>query len=391
MPYQRLSSAELAAMGGAFAAGYEAERAQQLFVPELSFTPSMDLSLALGWPFLLELEPPSGAADPVQATLDRLAVDLPARRWPVDLATRAVRLLAFGYVKFPEPKPAAIEAASSDAPFARSEVKSILGTYFARPVPGWRHAPWLLGALEALGDSAAVLETMLDTLEAGLAGTSPWGPINAKPSALVKLLAHVIRRLSPTDAEPFRARAGALLSAVVEKRPTVLSDDKYRLVPYRGLALLSGDEDKIRAGAARIDGQLLTRDAMFLSRTSFLEVMRALGPPTEGEQPSAQWVVVGGAEVLDIELRRWHGYGVNMDKPAAHAYLLDQYGVFRLDGAVALIADMAVRSQVKESALAWLNEHAELAEPVLAKLSKSTSPAAPSAEKVLERMANQRS
>ncbi len=57
--------------------------------------------------------------------------------------------------------------------------------------------------------------------------------------------------------------------------------------------------------------------------------MRALGKPLEGEQPTAQRVVAGGEEVLDIELRRWDGYGVKMDKPAAHAYVLDQYGVFR--------------------------------------------------------------
>lgn len=100
-------------------------------------------------------------------------------------------------------------------------------------------------------------------------------------------------------------------------------------------------------------------DVAFLPKETFLKALRAAGKPEPGELPTAQWVVTGGEEVLELELARWAGYGVQRDKAAAHAYVIEQYGKFRSEAAVLLMADMAAKSQAKRNASAWLVEHGE--------------------------------
>lgn len=385
MTDRRLSSAEIAALGGAFAAGYDSEAARRHFVPELSFTAKDDLSLALGWPFLLELEPPFGGDDPVKDVLGRLDATVPARSWPVDLATRAVRLLATGYVKFPkEAKPESLAAAARPEPFAAGETKQILATLFGRPVPGWRHAPWLLNALEALGGGSAVIDGVLDGMEAGGAA---WDGVNAMPASVVRRLANVVRRLPAAEARVARDRAKALLDRTIAAVPRLLDDDKLSLVPARRLALMFDDPELIRRAAHKVGGEVALHDAVLLPREAFLEILKRRGKPTEGSEASAQYVVTGGSEVLELELERWPAYGTGTDKVAGHAYVLDQYGKFRLPGAVALIADMAAKSAVKSEATAWLARHSELALPVLKSLAESNSPAKSSAQRALKELA----
>jgi hypothetical protein len=385
---ERLDPDALAKLGGAFAAGYESKAAKLHFVEGVSFSLAQDLSLALGWPFLLELDEPFSPGDPVQETLSRLSSAVPPRRWPVDLATRAVRLLAFGYVKFPgEAKPEAIAAASRAEPFAAGEAKELIATMFARPLPGWRHAPWFLNALEALGGGGPVVDAVLDALESG---NDNWRGVKPMPSSLVSRIAHLVRRLPEAEAQPRRERAKKLLQAALEKVPRLLDDDKLRLVPSRRLVMVVDEPELIRQGGAKMDGVLSLYDAAFLDRESFLDVLRKKGKPTEGAEASAQYVVAGGPDVLDIELERWPAYGTNMDKAAAHAYVLEQYGAFRLPGTVALIADMAAKSAVKAEALAWLAQNAVYAQPILADLAKSASPAKASAEKALKELAKRK-
>jgi hypothetical protein len=381
----RLEQVQLAKLGGAFAAGYDGALARARYEEGISFSARQDLSLALGWPFLVELEPPTGMDDPVGVVLRRLSATLPPRSWPIDLLTRAVRLLATGYVRFPlEPKPESVAAAGRDDPFAPDEAKVILATMFARPKAGWRHALWLLGALEALDGGGPVIDGVLDALESR---SAPWVGVNAVSAQLVARLGYLIRRLPSEEVHPRRERAASLLNQATERVPGLLDDPKRRLVPSRRLVLMSDDLELIRRGSVRYEGLISLADAAYLPREEFLATLRAHGQPTEGEAPSAQHVVVGGPEVLDIELERWRGYGVGMDKPAAHAYLLDQYGMFRLPGAVALIAGMAAKSAVKDDALQWLRSHAAFAEPVLAELAKSSGAAKESADKALRALA----
>ncbi len=388
MTHEKLSSTELATLGGAFAAGYESRAAQRHFTPEISFSAESDLSLALGWPFLLQLERALSPSDAVAETLSRLSSTVPPRVWPIDLATRAVRLLAVGYVKFPgEPKPDAAAAASRAEPFAVAEAKELLATMFARPLPGWRHAPWMLNALEALGGGGPVVDAVLDALESG---NDNWRGVKPMPSSLVSRIAYVVRRLPEAEAQPRRERAKKLLQAALEKVPRLLDDDKLRLVPARRLVMVIDEPELIHQGGARMDGVLSLYDAAFLGREAFLDALRKKGKPTEGAEASAQYVVAGGPDVLDIELERWSAYGTNMDKAAAHAYVLEQYGMFRLPGAVALIADMAAKSAVKGDALAWLETHATFAQPVLEQLAKSSSPAKASADKALKELAKRK-
>lgn len=388
MTTDRLDAETLSLMGGAFAAGYEAELARSRFAPGISFSARWDLALALGWPFLVELEPASHVDDPVGEVLQRLSATVPPRLWPVDLLTRAVRLLATGYVRFPnEPKPESVAAAGRDDPFAPDEAKHILATMFARPKPGWRHALWLLGALEALGGGAPVIDAVLDALEAR---GEAWVGVNAVSAQLVARLGYLLRRLPAADVPERRQRAASLLGAALERMPALLDDPKRDLIPVRRLILLSDDRDLIRRGAVRYRGALSLADATYLPCEELVAALRARGQPTEGEEPSAQHVVAAGPEVLSIELERWRGYGVKMDKVAAHAYVLDQYGVFRLPGAVALIADMAAKSSVRADAQRWLETHAEFAEPILRDLAKNSGPVKESAAKALQALATKK-
>ncbi len=388
MTYEKMSSTDLTTLGGAFAAGYESRAAQRHFAPEIAFSAERDLSLALGWPFLLQLERALSPRDPVAETSSRLSATVPPRAWPVDLATRAVRLLSVGYVKFPgEPKPDAVAAASSTEPFAIDETKELLATMFARPLPGWRHAPWMLNALEALGGGGPVVDAILDALESG---SVHWRGVKPMPSSLVSRAAHVVRRLPEADAQPRRDRANELLRAALAKVPRLLDDDMLSLVPSRRLVMIVDDPELIMRAGVKVDGVLSLYDAAFLGREAFLTALRKKGRPNEGAEASAQYVVAGGPDVLDIELERWPAYGTNMDRRAAHAYVLEQYGTFRLPGAVALIADMAAKSAVKADALAWLDTHVVFAQPILEQLAKSSSPAKASSAQALVELAKRR-
>ena len=97
----RLSAAELEQLGGAFAYGHEGARAKRLFQEGLGATEADDLSLALGFPMLVELGPdvedPGGYA--------RARICLPTRRlepWPRNAAVRAARALVMGWEIFPD-------------------------------------------------------------------------------------------------------------------------------------------------------------------------------------------------------------------------------------------------------------------------------------------------
>lgn len=387
MTYEKLNREALAMLGGAFAAGYDSKAAKLHLVEGLSFSPEEDLSLALGWPFLLELElqPALAPSDPVKEVLDRLDATVPPRRWPVDLATRAVRLLASGYVRFPrEPKPESVEAASRPEPFAPGEAKTILATLFARKVSGWRHAPWLLNALEALGGGADAVDAVLDGIEEG---GDAWEQGGAMPCSVVTRAAHLVRRLPEKEAEPRRKRAKKLLEAAMKEEPALLTDDDFDMDPVRRLILIVDDPELIRQGGEKFDGLLGLYDATFLPAKELVAILKKRGKPTGGSEPSARYVVAGGPEVLDIELGRWPSYGAGADKAAAHAYVIEQYGKFRLPGAVAIMADMADKSPAKKDALAWLVKHAAFAQPILAELAKSSSPAKAGAEKALNELA----
>ncbi|MBL9020547.1 MAG: transposase [Myxococcales bacterium] len=77
-------------------------------------------------------------------------------------------------------------------------------------------------------------------------------------------------------------------------------------------------------------------------------------------------------------------WGAARQGRCAHAYVIEQYGKFRSEAVVLLMADMAAKSQTKRNASAWLVEHREFAEPVLAEAARGKSGVAPSAEKALK-------
>ena len=98
---RRLSQSELSFLGGAFAHGYEAARAKRLFQEGLGATEADDLSLALGFPMLVELGP--DVDDPAAYARDRICK--PMRRldpWPRNAAIRAVRAIASTWIDFPD-------------------------------------------------------------------------------------------------------------------------------------------------------------------------------------------------------------------------------------------------------------------------------------------------
>jgi hypothetical protein len=366
----KLDEKARAALGGAFRAGYAAERAREVYVEGISWSADMDLALALGWPHLVILGPPSGADDPVARVIERLEARRPSLEpWPSDLAPRAARLLAYGYDSFPtEPSAEALEAAANPDPIDASETAALLGTLFEAPSVAWDHHLVLASLLEAVGDAGALVDATLDSIEAG---AEPWRVVDAIGSSFVKHLGFVIARMAPDEAAERRERARAVLARAVEDEPGLLGASNLLLVPARALDLVANGPEAVDRSAYRIEGAVEPNDAVLGGREVFLRVLKAAGSPRPGQLPTAQWVMVGGDEVLDIELARWAEYGSKRDAEDAHRFVLDQFGVFRRPGAVALAVDMAARSAVKGDAEAWLRTHASFAEPIVEQLAKA--------------------
>ncbi|HTJ84627.1 MAG TPA: hypothetical protein VL400_23065, partial [Polyangiaceae bacterium] len=133
----RLSKSELEALGGAFAHGYEAARAKRLYQEGLGATDADDLSLALGFPMLVELGP--DVDDPGEYA--RARIQRPLRLlepWPKNAAVRAARAIAATWDDFPGTlTAAAVAELEGTEGLSAGDVRGLLESYFALPPFAW--------------------------------------------------------------------------------------------------------------------------------------------------------------------------------------------------------------------------------------------------------------
>lgn len=355
----RLTTRELEALGGAFAHGYDGVRARRLFQPGLGATAADDLALALGLPMLVELGP--DVADPGAYSRDRIA--RPLRRlepWPRNAAARAARAIARGWVKFPaQLKPESEQALADGAPIAPAEVATLLAKRFAVIPAAWRHMLDLIFLLEALAGGEAVLAACLGEIEANLAA---WSSVDMTRHSVVVALGVMAERLPPTAAAPVRARFAALLAHYRREDPT-LADPDGEQVPLRAFDLiLDGAVAYARSALRDKDGPDKNFCALFLEPRDYGRLTK--GKAATYTTPSVQWVVQGGPAEY-AQLPDWSKVEAQGSKEESQRYFVRQWGRVALPGSARLLADMYLRSAVKDDVVAMARRGAARLAPLL--------------------------
>jgi hypothetical protein len=343
----RLSTAELTRLGGAFAHGYEAARAKRLFQEGLGATEADDLSLALGFPMLVELGP--NVDDPADYARDRICK--PMRRldpWPRNAAIRAARAMASTWIHFPHTlTPEAEAELASGEGLEAADVPKVLERLFAVPPIAWFHIFDFVFLLEALVGGEA-------TLDAALAHIVPradaWTVIDSSYRIALLGLGYVFDRLPEHRAAAFRPRLEAVLDAYRKVDPE-LSNPEYTGVATRAVDLaLNGREGYARSVDRTILGLDRNFDAFFLDRDAWRELTQPLKPLPPHASPSVQWLVQGG----DVELARvgdWSKFTFQGLKGEAQRYFVGGWGRAGTRHSAGLLADLFARSLVKDDAL----------------------------------------
>ncbi len=360
----RLSTAELAQLGGAFAHGYEGARAKRLFQEGLGVTASDDLALALGYPMLVELGP--DVDDP--AGYARARIGLPLRRlepWPRNAAVRAVRALFFGWEVFPDAMlPEAEAALDAAADLTRDELPGLFAAYFEVPPSAWEHVLELLFLVEALAGGDALLAAALPLIEQK---PREWSVVQILRRSVILALGMVMDRLPDAVAAPHRERFGALLQ-LYRKKDADLANAKLTGVPLRAIDLiLNGAEGYVRSAPRREEGPGRNFDSHFLERDSFRTLTQPTGPHPAHATPSVQWVVQGGPDEY-ANLGDWTQLESKGSREEAQRYLVRAWGRVALPGSAKLLADMHGRSLVKAEVVEVARRGRRALGPLLAEL-----------------------
>jgi len=343
----RLSTVELAQLGGAFAHGYEGARAKRLFQEGLGATEADDLSLALGFPMLVELGP--DVDDPAAYARDRLCK--PLRRlepWPRNAAARAARAIASTWDSFPDTlTPEAEAELASTERLAAVDVPQVLERLFATPRSAWFHIFDFVFLLEALVGGEAALEAALPLI---VARADEWTTIHSSYRIVLLGLGYVFDRLPEHRAAAFRPQLEAVLDGYRKFDPD-LSNSKHTGVATRAVDLaLHGREGYARSADRTTFGPDRNFDAFFLDRPAWRELTQPLKPLPRHTSPSVQWLVQGG----EVELERvgdWSKLTFQDSKEEAQRHFAGEWGRAGTRHSAGLLADLFARSLVKHDAL----------------------------------------
>jgi hypothetical protein len=293
----------LAAKGHAFDHGHGAQRAKRLFQSGLGHTEFDDLSLALGYPWIVELAPDVDG-DAKALTTERIdAAIWRPEPWPRNLAVKAARALATG-------DPATLD---SDADWRPGEEVTLLAALFERPPAQWKHVYELMFLCEALAGGGATIRALLDSMETQF---DQWVDVNASRRTTVMASGLMLDRLSPEAAAVHRPRMETLLEKI--KRMPVTS------LPLRAFDIvLNGAEGYERI--VELDEYGRDRnDAIFLDRTAWKQLAVFAAKPMPHMLPSVQWVVLGGLGELK-HAGNPAKYSLKGSKKDAHRWLATQF------------------------------------------------------------------
>jgi hypothetical protein len=340
----RLSKSELEALGGAFAHGYEAARAKRLYQEGLGATDADDLSLALGFPMLVELGP--DVDDP--GTYARERIQKPLRLlepWPKNAAVRAARAIAATWDDFPGTlTAAALAGLERTEGLSAGDVRGLLESYFALPPFAWFHMLELVFLLEALVGGEAALEAALDLMSAR---SDEWTVFDPTRRVVVLAWGYVFDRLSVERQAGPRKKLEALLDAYRKIDPGLTDAARVQVASRAADLVLNGREGYVRSASRTPSGPDRNFDAFFLDAASFRDVTVQEAPLPAHASPSVQWLVQGGAAALQ-GVGDWSKVTFKGSKEIGQRDILGNWSRAASPFSAQLLVDMYARSQVKD-------------------------------------------
>lgn len=304
----------LAAKGHAFDHGSAAQRAKRLFKSGLGHTEFDDLSLALGYPYLVELAPDVDG-DVKAQTAARICTWTPGTvPWPRNMAVRAARAMAEGWEQFPETLSADQQAVLDVADdWHPGEEVTLLERLQRLKPTSWKHSDELMFLFEALSGGEATIRALLDSIEQH---PDRWADISAPHHGLVMTMGMMLDRLSAEAAAPFRPRMEALLVKPMTVKVTSL--------PLRALDIVLHGADGYERTVELGEWGRPRDAAFFLDRAEWKRLALPAPKPQPWMLPTVQWIVQGGVEELK-HVGNPAKYELGGSKKEAHRRLATQF------------------------------------------------------------------
>lgn len=340
--------------------------------PGFSFTPELDRLFAAGYPHIIVLHPtPVPEEQFGTALVDVIGKNPYEIEWPANLARPLVRLLPIRAIGALQPGTTTLtdrgrEIFADQSDVGDDEAEQLLRTAFAKFFsPSALRATLLL--LEAVVGERAVLvlaRAMQDLTRAQLHG-------NPSLAQLLAVVPSMLLRTSPAVHD----RALGLLRALFEKhadqphRPTTT---ELRAIDVLDV-VVGGDEGRRRRYPAGIDhGALGSFFAPVAEARAAYVALAASGPGTWG--PDVRRVFLAGKDMLAFENGWVDGYARNVTQ--APGIMFETFGLVNDPRTVELMVKLHARRPLARRVEEWLVRHADLARPVLQRLSTDDTQAA---------------
>ncbi len=350
--------------GRAFEHGMKAYGAQYV-KPGLTTSAEADVAIALGWPTVRTLDPPTGWQGDVLE--DKILKPTDGTGYPADMAARRVRALAVLQVLgVGQVSPETIEAMQDNTPFTEKTAAKFIVDLFKRgDMRGSQRD--ILFLLEALVGPDAVLLAIADAFDAADVKT-----LNASGHDLAQW---------GTCAGFILLRASQKVGAAVRRR--------FDAVIARGMKKLKGADDLLEGDCVTeaLDHSVNGHKSSPASHEHELYHLILWSEATPAELVAElkkvevnSWslvaeprlVLIGGDEVFDYYVKRW----TLIKEAARQRELVERFGLFTSPRVLPLMKELAAKSKAAKTATAWLAARGT-AKPAESSASpKSSAPAA---------------
>ncbi len=327
--------------GRAFEHGANAYGAKYL-KPGLTISSEADIAVALGWPTVRTLDPPSGWQG--SELTDKILNPTDGTGYPSDMAARRVRaLVVLKVLGVGQVSPETEKAMQDDRPFTeKTAAKLIVDLFKSGSMRGSQRD--ILFLLEALVGPDAVLLAIADAFDA----------------ADVKTL-----NASSHERAQWGTCAGFILLRASQKVGTEVRR-RFDAVIARGMKKIKGDD--LLAGSCvteALDHAVNGHKSSPASREHELDHLILWSEATPAELVAAlkkvevdSWslvaeprlVLIGGDEVFDYYVKRW----TLIKEAARQRQLVERFGLFTSPRVLPLMKELAAKSKAAKAATAWV-------------------------------------
>jgi len=325
----------------AFVNGAQAAGAKYV-KPGISESPETDLQLALGWPrmrYLVDGHPDGQLTD--LTTLKDKIFDSYDEGVPTELAARRIRTMtAFMCDSDGTWRDAPLKALKDGSAFTPQSAATFIRENLASKAESMGLNGEVYALLEALVGPDVVLGAIVDALEQ--APQKRLEDDDRKLWWMVRWLSRLMLRVHVDRAPKLRARLATLYRSIGKDGRLVDDFDQALHGPKaeqatRSLVDISLWNDVPAATViAAVQGLELTRYSF---------------------SPEPRLVMLAGEPIVELYRKKWNLLHDAADQRA----LVAQFGVLRVPGIAALMAELAAKSKAKKQAQAWLDAHPDLA------------------------------